>query len=313
MFVFRRIGKHFSPATAVAVVALVFAVTGGAFSATGGDGGGSSHGTFVASAAKSKGKTGPRGARGPAGPAGKNGTNGAPGAQGPMGPAGATGATGAAGSGGEGKAGESVTVKSITGGKCAEGGTEFSNASGKAFACNGEEGEPGKNGKEGSPWTAGGTLPAGSTETGMWEAAKVRPEGPEGGKGEQALLAAPMSFTVPLKERILKAKFVTLEEQEGLQPFPAECEVEPKPGEKVKGTLAEPVAPKGVLCAYQGPTRGAFPANRQPNINVVNPGLTLEGASVSGATLDFYFEEGEEATESVTMIGSWAVTAPEAP
>jgi hypothetical protein len=35
------------------------------------------------------------------------------------------------------------------------------------FACNGEKGSPGA---PGSPWTAGGTLPEGATETGTWGA-----------------------------------------------------------------------------------------------------------------------------------------------
>ena len=84
---------HFGPATAIAFLALVFAITGGAFAATGGNGGGSSHATLIASAAKAKSKV-KVGPRGPAGPAGKNGANGANGAAGPQGPQGPKGENG---------------------------------------------------------------------------------------------------------------------------------------------------------------------------------------------------------------------------
>ena len=81
---FRALRNHLTPSTAIAFVALVFAITGGAFAATGSvnnSGGGGSHGTLTASVAKKKAKPKPKGgARGPAGP------KGAPGATGPAGP-----------------------------------------------------------------------------------------------------------------------------------------------------------------------------------------------------------------------------------
>ena len=101
MSVLRKIKKHFTPAMGVALLGLVFAVTGVSFAATGGNGGGPSHGTLTASAAKSKSKAKTKvGPRGPAGPAGKNGANGATGAAGPTGPAGAQGPAGATGANG---------------------------------------------------------------------------------------------------------------------------------------------------------------------------------------------------------------------
>ncbi len=140
---FSAIRKHLNPATALAFVALIFAMTGGAFAASSGGGGtgakvsdSTTRETPVATAAKSKpkAKAGPRGPAGPAGktgatgpagaqgaqgaagaqgPAGAKGETGPAGAQGPVGPAGAAGATGA-----EGKTGYAETLpsgKTLTG------------------------------------------------------------------------------------------------------------------------------------------------------------------------------------------------------
>lgn len=91
------------------------------------------------------------GRAGPAGLAGPVGAKGARGMQGEKGAPGERGATGEPGK--EGKAGATPAMKEV-------GGAEFISASGNTYACNGNEG---------SPWTAGGTLPSGKTETGEWE------------------------------------------------------------------------------------------------------------------------------------------------
>jgi hypothetical protein len=172
---FQRIRKHLTPSTAIAFLALVFALTGGAFAASSNGGGGSSsHATLTASAAKAK--AAPKGKAGPRGPAGAKG---ATGAAGPAGPAGSQGPAGAAGAaGGKGESGATGT------------GVE-----GKE----GKEGAPGKEGvkgKEGSPWTAGGVLPAGKTETGTFAA-----QGPENDE-----IYVPISFAIPIEgETITKA------------------------------------------------------------------------------------------------------------
>jgi hypothetical protein len=143
---FGRIKKHFTPSTFIALLALVFALTGGAFAATGG--GRASHATLTAAAAKSKGKAGARGARGPAGPAGKEGKTGPQGpagAKGETGPAGPAGPTGAA-STAQGPAGESVLISALTPdqeGLCEEGGSKFTAGGKTTTACNGETGPPG--------------------------------------------------------------------------------------------------------------------------------------------------------------------------
>ena len=149
MFSAIRKRLQITPATAIAFLALCFAISGISYAATGGGGGNKTSPT--AQTAK-KGKSGPRGARGPAGPAGPAGKEGKEGKQGPAGATGAKGETGATGANGSnGSNGASVTTaafKTDKGG-CKEGGVELTSAlSGATFVCNGEEstpGEPGKN------------------------------------------------------------------------------------------------------------------------------------------------------------------------
>jgi hypothetical protein len=103
---FSTLRTRFGIPGVISVIALVFAMFGGAYAASNSSGGGK------ATASKSKAKKGPRGprgatgpagpagAQGPAGPAGARGdagANGANGATGPTGPTGATGATGFSG------------------------------------------------------------------------------------------------------------------------------------------------------------------------------------------------------------------------
>jgi hypothetical protein len=129
---FSAIRKRLTPATVIATIALVFAMSGGAYAA----------GKYLITSTKQispkvlkslQGRAGARGATGLQGPAGAPGV-GTPGPQGPAGAAGPKGDTGATG----------------------------------APGAPGTNGKNGTNGKEGSPWTAGGTLPSGKTETGIW-------------------------------------------------------------------------------------------------------------------------------------------------
>lgn len=136
----------------ISVIALVFAMFGGAYAASnsGQDGG--------KAAARAKTKKGPRGPRGPAGPAGPQG------AVGPMGPAGPAGTQGGAGA-----SGVSATTASFSGekGGCTAGGVEVKSASAPTLICNGSEGDPGTPGPEGDPWVAG-TAPSGKVMKGTW-------------------------------------------------------------------------------------------------------------------------------------------------
>jgi hypothetical protein len=175
MFSALRRRMHVSPATAIASLALVFAMTGGAYAAS----------RYVITSTKQikpsvlkslqgkAGSPGAAGAQGPAGPAG------------PQGPQGAKGETGAAGT--NGTDGVGVTSSAESAGKnCKNGGSKFTSASGVTYTCNGENGQTG--------FTS--TLPAGKTETGTWSLA-VPAENPTLHK---PLPLTAISFVIPLAE-----------------------------------------------------------------------------------------------------------------
>jgi hypothetical protein len=230
----------------IAIVALIAALGGGAYAATGG---------FSAKQKKeiraiAKGVVQP----GPQGPAGAAGT------QGPRGPAGpgvqgATGATGGQGPKGEmgerGFRGESVVIVPLDPangtGHCEEaGGAKFINGEGEAFACSGEGGGGGGGYPE--------TLPSGRTESGLWEV-----------QGEKGIVIAELetvstiSFQLPLatapSEAVVIDAASTAEEK-------AKC-----PGE-----FSAPEAIPGVLCLY-----AAFPEHTVP---APSPALLTFGAAL---------------------------------
>jgi hypothetical protein len=219
---------------------------------------------------------------GAAGKAGANGTNGAPGAAGPAGAKGDAGATGA----------------------------------------EGKQGPEGKQGKEGSPWTAGGTLPAGKTETGTWAFAAPPLS------VMQSAAKIPISFSIPLakplngahvhlvnadgsSELILNETTFELEEV-----TPTGCGVALTP----PGTAEAPKAASGNLCVYFTeitPRPNASPPSETGSNYIIPPGVVCEnigclpsfggpggGAGVSGARLEIN-STGEETRFG---YGSWAVT-----
>lgn len=126
---FSTLRNRFGIPGVISVIALVFAMFGGAYAASNSSGGGKA----TASAKAKKGPRGPKGATGPAGPAG---------AQGPAGPAGAKGDAGAPGSAGTAGAAGATGATGAKGATGATGPTGFSG------------------------FTA--TLPVGSTETGTF-------------------------------------------------------------------------------------------------------------------------------------------------
>lgn len=148
------------------------------------------------------GAAGPAGAQGPGGAQGPAGAAGAKGATGPTGPTGTSGTTGPTGPTG------------TTGPTGATGAT-------------------GPTGPTGSPWTAGGTLPPGATETGAWAT------GIGTGKAPAAI-----SFPIPLAA-IIKAANIHFSSETG---FSTVC-----PGSSAKN----PKAPPGVLCIHKGESPGA--------------------------------------------------------
>ncbi len=127
---FSTIRRHFSYTNVALTLALVFAMSGGAYAAS----------KYLITSTKQISPKVLKALAGKTGPAGKNGSAGAPGPGGPPGPAGPGGPAGGPGTKGE------------------------TGATGKEGAA----GKEGTAGKEGSPWTAKGTLPTGSTETGEW-------------------------------------------------------------------------------------------------------------------------------------------------
>jgi hypothetical protein len=163
---FSRIRRHCTPATLVAVIALLFAMSGGAYAA----------GRYLITSTRQispKVLKDLKGGKGPTGAQGAAGTAGAAGGPGPQGPQGAQGSKGASGAGG-------------APGEPGEQGAEGER---------GPAGTPGVKGEQGEPWTPNNTLPSKATETGVWGA---RPA-----EGQQDLVS--LSFPVALAEELDEA------------------------------------------------------------------------------------------------------------
>lgn len=125
------------------------------------------------------------------------GKPGAPGAVGPKGDAGPKGDPGAKGDpGSPGAAGKSLVVGSASG-HCAEGGisVEVEGSGEKSYICDGKEGEP---------WAAGGVLPSEKTETGSWST-------PPGGIAAGGSAPLPLSFNIPLESAPSGFEFIPKE------------------------------------------------------------------------------------------------------
>ena len=268
----------------ISVIALVFAMAGGAFAAnnlaSSGDSGAS---------ASAKAKQGPRGKTGKTGPQGPAGPAGAPGAKGDTGAAGANGAPGAAGA-----AGTSVTNTAVPTGVATcggRGGSEFKAGATTTTACNGKEGVAGQEGPEGSPWTVGGTLPAGKTETGTFAAGPFAEDASFG--------RAAISFTIPLAARV--RAFV--------QPLPAGSSVaeEEAAEDACPGSTENPVATPGFLCVYVLSSFGVALTSVQNPENGENeePEFGTLGGGKVGALLTY-----ARTAPNGAARGVWAVTAP---
>jgi hypothetical protein len=265
----------------ISIVALVAALGGGAYAATGANGG---SGKATASAKQGKqGKPGKTGKTGPTGPAGAPGAKGDPGAPGTNGTNGTPGA-----------AGKSVVVATeAKGANCAEGGAsvEAEDSGVKKFVCSGAKGSPGTPGTpgpQGSPWTAGGTLPPGSTETGAWATPYFTEES-----------FVPVTFAIPMAEEISPEHVVRVPGSGASKE--AECNdgVAPEP------SAAHPEAKPGYLCIFEG----SFAAGGEmTSIYKASGTSTSVGASTAGAVLEVFTEAGEDHGN-----GTWAVTAPLAP
>ena len=300
---FQRLRRHLSYANMAATLAVVFAMSGGAYALSGGahQPAGSAN-TLTAHVAKKVKKRSKRsvGTRGPAGPAGSAGPQGSAGVQGPVGekgPAGEKGATGAAGKEGAagaqgaagpqgvlGAAGASVKASSFTGklGSCSEGGSEFKIGNEQpTYACNGNAAEYPE------------TLPAGHTETGVWSMS-ISDTGFEG-RSEYYVGFADINFPLHV-----------------LQPNGHEFQVEIVPQGEANGTnpncpsqsLNGPAASPGYLCLY---TEEEYPekVGFEKIINRYGPSDGSQGSLLFGVKILFANKTKPEGYAD----GVWAVTS----
>lgn len=271
---FSKIRKRFTYANVAMTLALVFAITGGAYAAS----------KYVITSTKQikpsvlaqlKGKNG------------QNGTPGTPGPAGPVGPAGPKGETGTAGA--KGDTGQEGGVGRV-GPTGAIGATGAKGATG-AQGTTGAQGSTGPQGVKGEPWTPNGTLPSGASETGAWGLAYAVPSGGEPIKRDA------ISFNIPLAKAAAAPvkNIIGVEEGEGeakeLKPFPAGC----------KGNVEKPAAAKGNLCVFIGFKGGIGSLTLN---SMLSPTGASEVTGTTGAQLNF------SATEGLAAIsGTWAVTA----
>jgi len=294
----------------IAVIALVFAMLGGAYAATNNGGG-----KATASA------KGPRGPRGPRGKTGPTGPQGAPGLQGAAGANGKDGANGSNGSNG------SAGATGATGAKGATGATG-------AFGSTGATGATGLSG-----FTT--TLPSGKTETGAYRAeagafaaaisfniplateldgSHVVVNNLATGKGDltsgsstvtnlaevvsEFQVGAPISGSgIPAATTITAASGTELTLSQAATATSAAVALEEGPfsqcddGVAPEASAPNPEADPGYLCGFNasffnGPVTFAKPTTRFP----------VAGAAKTGAELFAFTSEGG--------WGTWAVTAP---
>jgi hypothetical protein len=282
-----RMRKHLTYANVMVTSAVVFAMTGGAYAAS----------KYVISTTKQinpkvltalKGKAGANGVQGSAGPVGPVGPAGAVGEKGETGPAGQNGAPGEKGAQGE-------------------KGTAGTNGFNGSTGAKGPAGPTGPTGVTGSPWTDGGTLPVGSTETGQWSFGGIR----------SLFVTASISFPIPLEKALDQEHsiFVGPEEGEGEPKF-----VQKEDGNQVReafehkecsGNVKEPKAASGALCVFANEAT-EFKAGLQ-TIPIIGGGLydaetgeTETHAGKSGGWLRL--EVGGEEGVPIWGSGDWVVT-----
>lgn len=309
---FSSIRKHLTPSTAIAFVALIFALTGASFAATNtshnGPGKATAQLTPLAGAAKAKAK--PKAKAGPRGPAGPAGKSGAPGATGPAGATGPVGATGPGGpqgpagpTGTNGTDGTSVTSKQVKTGETAcqgQGGSEFTAGTSKTTACNGTTG-----------FTE--TLPSEKTLTGEWSTF----EHAAGGGEIEGGFDTAVSFGIPLAE----APAPHYINENGMEPIinATTLVFEEVTSSECTGTVEEPTASPGNLCVY---ARQEANVRKQKSIGVPHIPLPKicpfahegdcignSGAPAAADRYGFGIAGQAEAAGDVLISGSWAVTA----
>jgi hypothetical protein len=230
-------------------LALVLAMSGGAFAA----------GKFLITSTKQISPKVLKSLQGKAGPAGAGGAQGPVGPQGPAGPQGPVGVAGAPG---------------------AKGETGVDGKEGKA-------GKDGKAGLPGSPWAAGGTLPSGSSETGVWAFGETM-------QPETSVIVPVASFPIELAAPMSAASHGHYINSQGLEVNFEEEEVH---STACKGTAVEPTAEPGNLCIY------ALFVQRMPPSSIGNSEISPT-IHRTGAFLTIFAKEAKASGN-----GTWAVTA----
>lgn len=269
-----RLRKRLTAANVIAVLALVFAMGGGAYAAkryviT-------SISQIKPSVQKQLKSSGKAGSQGPAGPAGTAGTPGTPGSKGEKGDKGENGSNGA---------GVTAATLGPEEGGCKEGGVALTSASGKDSVCNGERGA---RGQQGAPWPVGGTLPSEATETGAWSFGPMAES--EGVSIDVAAASFAVKLAAPLGEKGVHYINKAGEEETILGATPQTV---------CKGNVEEPTATPGNLCVYEGEV------NNAKIFFIFTMGTETPGASTAGARARFVTKTGGEPSGR----GTWAVTA----
>jgi hypothetical protein len=246
---FSSIRKRFTYTNVAMTLALVFAISGGAYAA----------GKYLITSTK---QISPKVLKSLQG---KVGANGSPGPAGPAGPQGPAGSQGVAGSKGEtGVAGTSVasTESKAKIGPCKEGGSEFKASSGTTYACNGEKGKEGTFG--------GSALPEGKTLTGYWGASGYGETGAE--EGTPGYASTAVNFALPLSVTPT-AHFI----KAGETP-PSQC----------PGTAEAPAATPGNLCVFATNVDNAYLHNGSvyPGVQAHTSGFTLVGLTAAKGAID---------------------------
>jgi hypothetical protein len=295
---FSTLRTRFGIPGVISVIALIFAMLGGAYAANSNSGAG---GKATASAKAKKGPRGPKGPKGDTGPQGPQGAKGDAGAAGANGAPGANGKDGAPGAGG--KDGTSAEGISFSGekGSCKEGGVEVKSAKPTAFVCNGAKGQTG--------FTE--TLPSGKTETGTWSVI-VPPT------TEIFSYYTTISFPIPLEHAGVnnvvtgvKTSYFFTAEQVELEEFEVENKVTHTMEDsgchwELGNPDAKPEADPGRLCVFTQQGEFASDPNSPPTFTV--PGSFLGGYGTAGSYLGLTKIGAVNA--ATNPIGTWAVTAP---
>jgi len=283
------------PGLTVAVIAMLIALTGGAFAASGALT--SKQKKEVKAIAKAEAKK--FATAGPAGPSGPQGPAGPAGSAGPAGPKGDKGDTGTPGAAGKGVETTPIAVGDTE--KCNEQGGALVKKEGAptgTAVCNGAPGAPGA---PGQPWTPDNVLPPGASETGTWAFTGTEEANPNG-------IRVPISFPIPLAEG-LDSEHVHFQEDAD---FSTSCPADGTPGKE--GTAGNPIAEPGELCVYvnlgDSLTGTTFTGIFKPNNAIPTAEPNEAGAGVAGAVLLFGTPPGPE---SASGSGTFAVRAPSAP